>query len=228
MIPYQEGELEWHERRRWRSWKLRTQSQLLSEPEIRIFIPNWPGEKGKKKYPSFYIQFPQGLLVWGSHRADAFVERTGEEYREECSTKQPQDQEDLGAHVLKISIFKRFVCPQMKTPRQRVWSGKWRWCFCRGWWSLWWPETIRVSPRHWSIRLGSFCFTRICFGKSYTRFHSIGIYAGISLMMTWFLYNLAEVMIHWYSDIFKHCIYIRISIYHCDILIFWYFQAPYR
>ena len=45
------------------------------------------------------------------------MERTGEEYREECSTKQPQDQEDLGAHVLKISIFMRFVCPQMKTPR---------------------------------------------------------------------------------------------------------------
>ena len=135
MIPYQEGELEWHERRRWRSWKLRTQSQLLSEPEIRIFIPNWPGEKGKKKYPSFNIQFPQGLLVWGSHRADAFEERTGEEYREECSTKQPQDQEDLGAHVSKISIFVRFVCPQMKTPRQRVWSWKWRWCLCRGWWT---------------------------------------------------------------------------------------------
>ena len=203
MIPYQEGELEWHERRRWRSWKLRTQSQLLSEPEIRIFIPNWPGEKGKKKYPSFYIQFPQGLLVWGSHRADAFEERTGEEYREECSTKQPQDQEDLGAHVSKISIFVRFVCPQMKTPRQRVW-----------------PDTIRVSPRHWSIRLGSFCFTRICFGKRYTRFHSIGIYAGISLMMTWFLYNLAEVMIHWYSDIFKHFIYI--SEYQYTIVIYWY------
>ena len=131
-------------------------------------------------------------------------------------------------------MFQRYqyfyeVClPLNETPEQRVWSWKWRWCLCRGWWSLWWPDTIRVSPRHWSIRLGSFCFTRICFGKSYTRFHSIGIYAGISLMMTWFLYNLAEVMIHWYSDIFKHCIYVRISIYHCDILIFWYFQAPYR
>ena len=197
MIPYQEGELEWHERRRWRSWKLRTQSQLLSEPEIRIFIPNWPGEKGKTKSPSFYIQFPQGLLVWGSHRADAFEERTGEEYREECSTKQPQDQEDLGAHVLKISIFKRFVCPQLKTPRQRVWSGKWRWCLCRGWWSLWWPDTIRVSPRHWSIRLGSFCFTRICFGKSYTRFHLV-----FTLEFLWWWHGFCITLQKlWYIDI---------------------------
>ena len=48
MIPCQERELEWRERRKWRSWRMRTRGQLLSVPDIKVFIPSWTEEKDKK------------------------------------------------------------------------------------------------------------------------------------------------------------------------------------
>ena len=172
---------------------MRTRGQLLSVPKIIFFIPS-----RTELIPCFNNKFYLDQLVWESRRADAFEERIGEEFEEGRSKKQPQDQEGLGAHVkTNISNFSWNLVAHVAKCMQG--SIKWKpWekegdhengdepgvgggDHC----SKWWPDTIRVSPRHWSIRLGSFCFTRICFGKSYTRFHSIDLFAVISLMMTW-------------------------------------------
>ena len=172
--------------------------------------------------PVFTMKFHPDLLVWESRRADAFEERIGEEFEEGRSKKQPQDQEGLGAHVkTNISNFSWNLVAHVAKCMQG--SIKWKpWdkeCDHENgneasvggdYWSKWWPDTIRVSPRHWSIRLGSFCFTRICFEKSYTRFSldwSVCCHFLDDDMMTSILNDLVEIVtLYWLSEIYKHLV----------------------